>query len=171
MIFISIDGHCLTNAKKQGARFSRAPFSLVLQNSVRRWKAVLRGVPQPASSWVHSTRNLKPNADARIATLFGAGLPTPPKPTTEGLPFFTIWQSYTRCISGAQLLTAIFTHEREGYFRNAPVRRGFPVHFARTTGARIRDAFFLLTCNVFFATTALVGKSIVSGSPVLGFGS
>jgi len=38
-----------------------------------------------ASSWVRSTRNLKPSADARISPLFGA--PTPPKPTTEGLLF------------------------------------------------------------------------------------
>ena len=48
---------------------------------------------------------------------------------------------------------------------------GLPAHFAGMTGARIRDAFFLLTYNVFFATTALAGKSIVSGSPVFGFGS
>ena len=30
------------------------------------------------------------HADVRIATLLGAGLPTPPKPTTEGLLFLLI---------------------------------------------------------------------------------
>jgi hypothetical protein len=39
------------------------------------------------------------------------------------------------------------------------------------TGAMIFEACCVFTCNVFFATTAFAGKSMVSGSPVLGFGS
>ena len=39
------------------------------------------------------------------------------------------------------------------------------------TGASTRDELRLLTCNVFLAVTEFVGKSIVSGSPVLGLGS
>ena len=58
------------------------------------------GGTQLASNWVRITRNIKPIADAQIATLVGAVLPTPTKPMTEGLLFssffFTTWQSYTR---------------------------------------------------------------------------
>jgi hypothetical protein len=39
------------------------------------------------------------------------------------------------------------------------------------TGAMIRDARFRSWCTAFVAVTTFSGKSIVSGSPVFGFGS
>ena len=44
-------------------------------------------------------------------------------------------------------------------------------HFVLWRGAMIFEAFFRLVWMVLWAVTALSGKSIVSFSPVLGFGS
>jgi len=84
-----------------------------------------------ASSWVRSTRNLKPSADARIAPLFGAGLPTPPKPTTEGLLFrlFPLRPGSRTCYEHqAPNCRRLSSHRSvKATFGKTTVRRGSPV--------------------------------------------